>query len=295
MRIYKVTLDQTLDPNIKNSMIKFYTTFYNYCHIYNQFSYLVVGLHYLHLLTVNYQMYNEGVWSNLWESILYAFFNIFFVMSGINTIVFGSITFMDLGYFYQLFHFKMKQSIQCLFKCLLFPQQHHQLERFIISYTKLHREILMYNWMIREQIQFYDSEFKFGGSVVLGIFASQGNLSTNKAAMMVLAFFAITYIMMNCIFMILAYFPNANLHCYCLFVRIASKSTAKPMDKKNIGRNTVKQIRYLLRINLTVQFLAQSQIGFTNSTLYLLGKILVFKNILVNIYLIILIYKKYKY
>ncbi|KAI2795484.1 hypothetical protein BLOT_016699 [Blomia tropicalis] len=248
---YKETLDKKLDPEIKSSMIKYYTSCYNYSRIYIRFS----------------------VWSNLWESFFYAIFCAFLSLSGINTIIFGTITLMDSGYFYRLFYFKMKQSIKCLFKCFLLSQQHHQLERFIVNYTKLHREILMYNWMIREQIQLYDIEFKIGGSIVLSIFASQGNISTNNTAMMILSFYATTYISMNCVFMILAYFPNANLHCYCLFVRIASKSTTKPMYKGNIGWKTAKQIRYLLRINLTIQFLAQSQIGFTNSTLYLLRKI----------------------
>ena len=292
---YKETLDKKLDPEIKSSMIKYYTSCYNYSRIYIRFSYLVLGLQYLHLLIINYQLYNEGVWSNLWESFFYAIFCAFLSLSGINTIIFGTITLMDSGYFYRLFYFKMKQSIKCLFKCFLLPQQHHQLERFIVNYTKLHREILMYNWMIREQIQLYDIEFKIGGSIVLSIFASQDNFSSNKAAMMVLSFYATIYITMNCVFMILAYFPTANLYCYCLFIRIASKSTIKPMNKRNIGWNTAKQIRYLLRINLTIQFLAQSQIGFTNSTLYLLRKIYVFKNILMNIYLILLLYKKFKY
>ena len=289
---YEATLDRMLNSESKHQMIKWYTTNYNYFRVYLQLIYFSVGIHYLQLLTYNIQLLNDGVWSSLLETIFYAIMSLSTTCVGLYSFIFGSTFMLDLVLFYKIFHYKMKQTIQCLSKCLMLPQQRIQLERFIANYTTLHRELSMYNSMSRYHIQMYDADFKLGGSVMMGVFVSQGSLSSSKAAMMVLSLFALSYLFMNCIFMVLAYFPNANLCCYQLFCVVCSKTVKTLTNPIWSSRNCKGRIRHLFQINSTIQYLAQSQLGFTNSTIYLIQKIGVFKNILFNIYLIILFYKK---
>ena len=134
-----------------------------------------------------------------------------------------------------------------------------------------------------------DMTFKLSGSITLSIFASQGSLKSNSSAQLILGLYGFTYILLQLIVMILAYFPEQNLTFYKQISNVNANINSR---LQRLRPFQARNWKFLIKINSLTQFLANNQFGFTYSSLFRITKWKVVENMVFNLYLVILFYEK---
>lgn len=185
--------------------------------------------------------------------------------------------------------------------------------RFEEQLMRIHRQLVFYNSGVSRHLLMYDLIFKFSGSLsvsmmVVGEGGGSPGSSLTTGGWFIIIMFAGSYAALHSIYFALAYFPRQAEELFGLLGGISARSGAVQLPKRHfrsqVGHNQplchqqsttrFAQVHRLLKISALAEFTGSSghRFGFTYSSLYLIRTVDIIENAAMNLYFLVLFYKK---
>lgn len=294
---YSYKLDSGSD--LSRSQINLLLTFFNRQYPLLQMYLILVfgGLGFFFGLLV-YQFVKSHFTYNvkLWNVLVYILAAAYSNIQGIVVHVFALLFVLHLSFMIKIFKCKL---INCEEWLKMYSQSGSKVHfiKFNLTYIILHRSLNMYNVFCSKFIYMCDLACKLGGSITFSVFYAEGNLQKNQIGMTMVALFAVSYLAMQLVYTIFAYFPEKNLAIYKSLSSLnAYHFCATNSLKKKQSQNSMfhrENLRHFLRVNSLIQTLAKNRFGFSYSTHFLILKTNVVENAFANFYFLVLFVKKF--
>lgn len=233
----------------------------------------------------------------LWRLPIYILVAAWSNFQGIVIHIFGITISLHLYFIIKIFKFKLANCEEWL-KQYSVSENRLYFNKFNQTYITLHRSLNMYNVFCSKFTYMCDLALKLSGSITFSVFYLEGNFQKNQLAMGIAGLFVVSYIAIQLVYTIFAYFPEKNLAIYKSVSSInAIHFCAFNNLKKVKDQNSTlykKNLRHFMRVNSMVQMLAVNQtFGFTYSSYFLILKKTVVDKIFSNFYFLLLFVKKF--
>ncbi len=238
---------------------------------------------------------------------------------GLYAMIFPAYFMTHLLFMVRLFKCRLHRAQAALLAAGSFGNSHTGVNRFAGELMRLHHQLVLYNSGPSRHLLMYDLIFKFSGSLSVSMMVMGGGdgkggaSSLTNGGWLILIMFAGSYAALHSIYFALAYFPRQAEVLFALLGGIAARSGHSgyaersrqhqhqqqsqhhhQLQQQHSTLSRFGEVHRLLRIASLAEFTGSGghRFGFTYSSLYLIRTVNIIENAAMNLYFLVLFYKK---